>query len=115
MIYVRHIIIFLVEKKNNVISCYISLDSAMFLLTGNPRSSLNSLRSEVRTSDLLTSLNGGMNVGNGSSSTFTKIAETQVKPGEVNAQDSLKNLLDCCILYYYAVAHKYIIMVSYSL
>lgn len=88
-------------------------DSAMFLLTGNSRSTLTSLRSEVQSSDLLTSLNGGMNVGNGSSSAFTKIADAPVKPGEVNAQESLKNLLDCCILYYYAVAHKYIIMVSF--
>lgn len=86
----------------------------MFLLSGNSRSPLNSLRSsaEIRSSDLLSALNGGINVGNGSSSTFTKIAEAPVKPGEVNAQDSLKNLLDCCILYYYAVAHKYIIMVG---
>lgn len=85
----------------------------MFLLTGNARSPLNSLRSEVRSSDFLTNLtNGGINVGNDSSSAFTKIADVPIKPGEVNAQDSLKNLLDCCILYYYAVAHKYIIMVS---
>lgn len=85
----------------------------MFLLTGNSRSPLNNLRSEVRSTDLLTNLNGGLNgVANGSSSNFTKIAEAPVKPGEISAHDSLKSLLDCCILYYYAVAHKYIIMVS---
>lgn len=83
----------------------------MFLLTGNARSSLTSLRTEVQSSDLLSTLNGRMNVGNGASATFTKIADTPIKPGEVTIQDSLKNLLDCCILYYYAVAHKYIIMV----
>lgn len=92
------------------------IDSAMFLLTGNSRSSLTSLRPEVQPSELLTNLsgggNGGMNIGNGSSqSAFTKISDAPVKPGEINSQDSLKSLLDCCILYYYAVAHKYIIMV----
>lgn len=83
----------------------------MFLLTGNSRQSLTSLRSDVRSSELLNGLNGGVNVANGSSSPFTKVADPPVKPGELNANESLKSLLDCCILYYYAVAHKYIIMV----
>lgn len=85
----------------------------MFLLTGNSRSSLSTLRSDAEPSDVANGVNGGINVGNGSSSTFTSVADPPVKPGEVNAHDSLKSLLDCCILYYYAVAHKYIIMVRY--
>lgn len=85
----------------------------MFLLTGSARSSLSTLRSDVRSSELLTGLNGGINVSNGSSANFAKIADTPIKPGDINAHDSLKNLLDCCILYYYAVAHKYIIMVKH--
>lgn len=86
----------------------------MFLLTGNSRQSLTSLRSDVQSSaELLNGLNGGVNVGNGSNSHFTKVADPPVKPGELNANESLKNLLDCCILYYYAVAHKYIIMVNH--
>lgn len=56
-------------------------------------------------------LSDGANVSNGSTSNFTKMADPPVKSGEVTAHDSLKSLLDCCILYYYAVAHKYIIMV----
>lgn len=101
----------LAKVKPRFRSFFLSIDSAMFLLTGNPRSSLNNLRPEVRSADLLASLN----VGNGSSSHFTKVPETPVKPGDVSAPESLKSLLDCCILYYYAVAHKYIIMVSFRL
>lgn len=85
----------------------------MFLLTGNARSSLASLRSDGQPPELLSGLNGGINVANGSSSNFTKIADPPVKPDEISPQESLKSLLDCCILYYYAVAHKYIIMVKY--
>lgn len=35
-----------------------------------------------------------------------------IQGGNVDEYYSLTNLLDCCVLYYYAVAHKYIIMVS---
>lgn len=88
------------------------LDSAMFLLTGNSRSTqLATLRSDARPTEMHGGLSDGANVSNGSSSNFTKIADPPVKSGEVTAHDSLKSLLDCCILYYYAVAHKYIIMV----
>lgn len=87
----------------------------MFLLTqGNSRSQLATLRSDARPSEMNGGLGDGANVSNGSSShnPFTKAADPLVKPGEVTAHDSLTSLLDCCILYYYAVAHKYIIMVS---
>lgn len=91
------------------------IDSAMFLLTGNAaRSQLATLRSDARPSEMNGGLSDGANVSNGHSSNFSKIADAPVKPGEVTAHESLKSLLDCCILYYYAVAHKYIIMVSVS-
>lgn len=32
-------------------------------------------------------------------------------PGNMNPVQSVNELLDCCIMYYFAVAHKYIIMV----
>lgn len=84
----------------------------MFLLTGNSaRSQLATLRSDARPTEMNGGLADGANVGNGSTSNFSKIADPPVKAGEVTAPDSLKSLLDCCILYYYAVAHKYIIMV----
>lgn len=38
--------------------------------------------------------------------------DAPTKPGSVSACESLTNLLDCCILYYYAVSHKYIIMIA---
>lgn len=69
----------------------------MFLLTGSSRTSLASLRT-----------NGFNILGNGGSSNVTDPPST---PGNVNAYESLNHLLDCCILYYYAVAHKYLIMV----
>lgn len=91
------------------------IDSAMFLLTGGSRTtSLSTLRSEGRSNDILSTLNA---LGNGSSSNLSKIIDAPIKPGNVIAHESLINLLDCCILYYYAVAHKYIIMarISHSL
>lgn len=92
--------------------CNFVIDSAMFLLTGNTaRSQLATLRSDARPTEMHGGLSDGANVSNGSSSNFSKIADPPVKPGEVTAHESLKGLLDCCILYYYAVAHKYIIMV----
>lgn len=33
-------------------------------------------------------------------------------PGNISPVQSVNELLDCCIMYYFAVAHKYIIMVS---
>lgn len=35
-----------------------------------------------------------------------------VKPGELDQRISICQLLDCSVLFYYAVAHKYIVMVS---
>lgn len=35
-----------------------------------------------------------------------------VKPGELDQRKSICQLLDCSVLFYYAVAHKYIVMVS---
>lgn len=73
----------------------------MFLLTGSSRTSLASLRT-----------NGFNVLGNGGSSNLTSnVTDPPSTPGNVNAYESLNHLLDCCILYYYAVAHKYLIMV----
>lgn len=82
----------------------------MFLLTGSSRTSLASLRSELRSSELNENLNDIMPVANGFGN--SRIAEQLTRPGAIESHDSLVNLLDCCILYYYAVAHKYIIMAS---
>lgn len=37
---------------------------------------------------------------------------TKIPVGCVDDQKSLCQLLDCSVLYYYAVAHKYVVMVS---
>lgn len=37
-----------------------------------------------------------------------------IKTGNMECRESLTYLLDSCVLYYYAVAHKYTIMVSCS-
>lgn len=34
-----------------------------------------------------------------------------VKNGPIDQLHALDDLLDCCIIYYYGVAHKYVIMV----
>lgn len=79
----------------------------MFLLTGSSRSSLSSLRSELRSTEL--AANGMIPNINGLSS--PRLTDQPTRPGSMEAYESLVNLLDCCVLYYYAVAHKYIIMV----
>lgn len=79
----------------------------MFLITGSSRSSLASLRS-----DILTAESGHFNspfMANGNS--LPRPAEAAIKPGNIETYESLTNVLDCCIIYYYGVAHKYIIMV----
>lgn len=80
----------------------------MFLITGSSRSSLSSLRSDIRAADA--SFNSPF-MANGNS--LPRPADPPIKPGNIDAYESLTNLLDCCILYYYAVAHKYVIMVNF--
>lgn len=38
--------------------------------------------------------------------------DASVANGSVDSHQSISELLDSCVLYYYAVAHKYITMVS---
>lgn len=38
--------------------------------------------------------------------------DIQMSPGNMQPRESLTYLLDSCVLYYYAVAHKYTIMVG---
>lgn len=38
-----------------------------------------------------------------------------MQPGNVDDGYAINELLDCCILYYYAVAHKYVVMVRFYL
>lgn len=82
-------------------------DSAMFLFTSGSRSSLSSI----------------IRAGNHRSVEHPEIHNINsehrvdgerfaIRPGNVDNYLSLTNLLDCCVLYYYAVAHKYILMVS---
>lgn len=87
-------------------------DSAMFLITGSSRSSLSSLRSDIRAADMSAGNFNSPFVANGNS--LPRPVDAPIKPGNIDAYESLTNLLDCCILYYYAVAHKYVIMVNIS-
>lgn len=43
--------------------------------------------------------------------TLTTATTVRMQPGNVDDEYSINKLLDCCILYYYAVAHKYVVMV----
>lgn len=88
-------------------------DSAMFLITGSSRSSLSSLRSDIRAADLSAANFNSPFIANGNS--LPRPVDAPIKPGNIDAYDSLINLLDCAILYYYAVAHKYVIMVLLSI
>lgn len=65
----------------------------MFLISGNSSSAYSMLDRN--------------SAGNRTDEKFTKIPG-----GCVDEQKSLCQLLDCSVLYYYAVAHKYVVMVS---
>lgn len=84
----------------------------MFLLGNHPRSSGSAFRSVRQPDDLLDTLNA---LSSGDQPTIPTDFDIQTKPGNMNAGESLTYLLDCCILYYYAVAHKYTIMVRLKL
>lgn len=73
----------------------------MFLITGSSRPTV--IRTESRPVNISMNLNVPRN---------ENLSSVIVKSGNVDTYSSLTNLLDCCILYYYAVAHKYIIMVG---
>lgn len=64
----------------------------MFLISGNSSTAYSMLdrNSTIRTDEKFTKIPGGC----------------------VDEQKSLCQLLDCSVLYYYAVAHKYVVMVS---
>lgn len=65
----------------------------MFLISGNSSTAYSMLdRTTIRNDEKFTKIPGGC----------------------VDEQKSLCQLLDCSVLYYYAVAHKYVVMVSYD-
>lgn len=81
----------------------------MFMISGGARNSIlaspppgNNVSAEEI---IVESMNTGQRIRNPAD--YLKI-----QTGNVDEYYSLTNLLDCCVLYYYAVAHKYIIMVS---
>lgn len=85
------------------------LDSAMLLITGgNPSSSISTL---ALASSSAVNTGGGFQLEH----TFFEHTVSDNKnrsPGNMNPGQSVNELLDCCVMYYFAVAHKYIIMVS---
>lgn len=81
----------------------------MYLLGNHPRSSGSAFRTARQPDDLLETLNA---LSSGEQPTIPTAFDIQTKPGNMNSRESLTYLLDSCILYYYAVAHKYTIMVS---
>lgn len=78
----------------------------MFLFSSGSRPSF--VRSSNRSPTALPEMNGIHSECR--SSNFDE--QFEIQPGSVEEYHSLTNILDCCILYYYAVAHKYIIMVA---
>lgn len=84
-------------------------DSTMFLYSAASRPALSSL---VRTSNFseLPDTNGTR----AESHARHLEEEFDIRPGKMDEYHSLTNILDCCILYYYAVGHKYIVMVSFD-
>lgn len=92
-------------------SIFPSLDSAMALLSSGSLNSIPPDSAGVRTSDIPLNIDGRreyITIRHGNGSLDDRFA---IQSGNVPEYSSLTNLLDCCILYYYAVAHKYIIMV----
>ena len=67
------------------------VDSAMFLISGNAAFSL-------------------MGRNNAARSTH-QTNYTPIEQGNLDSRKALSELLDCCIMYYYSVAHKYVVMV----
>lgn len=41
-----------------------------------------------------------------------QLVDVTISPGSVDSNQSLCELMDCAIIYYYAIAHKYVVMVS---
>lgn len=82
-------------------------DSAMFLFTSGSRSSLSSI---IRAGSQRSIEHP--EIHNINSEQRINVEKFAIRPGNMDEYASLTNLLDCCVLYYYAVAHKYIIMVG---
>lgn len=92
---------------------YLYSDSAMALLSNGSLNTIPADSAGARLlSDIPLNIDGRreyITVRPGNGSLEDRFA---IQPGNVPEYSSLTNLLDCCILYYYAVAHKYIIMVN---
>lgn len=79
----------------------------MFLFTSGSRSSLSSL---IRAGSQRSIEHP--EIHNINSEQRIDVEKFAIRPGNVDEYSALTNLLDCCVLYYYGVAHKYIIMVG---
>lgn len=72
----------------------------MFLITGSAGSSAAIMRAPQQNSN-------GVYIDR-----TPETPNIAVTPGKIDSYQSVNELLDGCVMYYYAVAHKYIIMVS---
>lgn len=86
-------------------------DSAMFLLGNHPRGSMSAFRAVRQTDDFMETLHS---LTTGDRPFVPTAFDIQAKSGNITSRESLTYLMDSCILYYYAVGHKYTIMVGLS-
>lgn len=102
------------HNEKRVSQTFLRLDSAMFLITGASGSSTSStsLANMASTSTTTERISPGFQMQHPILEQLVRRCK-DIQPGSIDPLRSVNELLDCCIMYYYAVAHKYIVMVSY--
>uniref|UniRef100_A0A8D8BCF2 E3 ubiquitin-protein ligase RNF123 n=1 Tax=Culex pipiens TaxID=7175 RepID=A0A8D8BCF2_CULPI len=102
------------DLRNEIAAFNAFLDSAIFLVSGGPNSALSlatraasNITSELHRqgeTSLTSAGRTGSSSGTGSGGPICY--------GNVDARMSICELLDCCVIFYYSVAHKYVVMIA---
>ncbi|XP_058453045.1 E3 ubiquitin-protein ligase RNF123 isoform X2 [Malaya genurostris] len=97
------------DLRNEIAAFNAFLDSAIFLVSGGPNAtySLVSRQPSNVTSDV--HQQGESSLGASRNGT---VAGGSINGGNMDVRLSICDLLDCSVIFYYAVAHKYVIMIA---
>ncbi|KXJ75047.1 hypothetical protein RP20_CCG012419 [Aedes albopictus] len=97
------------DLRNEIAAFNAFLDSAIFLVSGGPNSTYSLISraasntgSELHHQEGDTSLGSGRPGGNSG----------PIKAGNMDERQSICELLDCAVIFYYSVAHKYVVMIA---
>ncbi|XP_065083539.1 E3 ubiquitin-protein ligase RNF123 isoform X2 [Ochlerotatus camptorhynchus] len=96
------------DLRNEIAAFNAFLDSAIFLVSGGPNSTYSLISRAASNGSELHHQGGESSLATNQTGT----TGGPINSGNMDEQQSICELLDCAVIFYYSVAHKYVIMIA---